>query len=351
MSIKLGQLDSTSSDTFEVDIGSEITSPERAPIAEPPPSNIVEEGDDWSAFTNPTEDVEDQTSSEAPSNQSEAQVAEVSVDAFKKEHKFKLDPADEELRRTLRRGLKAPKFKEELDKVRAENQKLASDMASAKEASEVWSEIQGHLESGNIEKVMRAVVGDKFDSFLQEKLERQIEYMNADPLRRAEMEREDADQRTSLIQSQKDKRIKELEAREQEIQEKAQIDKYVGYATPALEKTKFQVDEVEDADLRNKLNKRLWKNAWDELEVHMKSGQPLSPKLIHQTFAQEAKILKAGIKKAVSAKVESVTAKQEKLATTTAAALATSNYPSNKTEEAASKWNGRSAKDLLKMFR
>lgn len=352
--IKLGALDSTASDSFEVDVGSETTSPVPSvgvlPEVAPTPS-IVEQGDEWFDEGGSAPEQGDVPVEGDPNPVTETQSLEVSVDAFKKEHKFKLDPNDDELRRTLRRGLKAPKFKEELDKFRSENQKLQEQIKSGQEAAGIWGEIKENLESGNIEKVLRAVAGDKFDSFLEAKLGRQIEYMSADPLRRTEMEKEDATAQMSLIQTQKDKRIKELEAREVATKEEAQLEKYMSYATPALEKYKFAETEVADRDLRNKLNKRLWKSAWDELETYHTNGQPLSPSLVGKVFAQEAKILKAGIAKTVAAKVEATTQKQEAVATKTAAAIATSKYPTQPADNTGVKWNGRSAKDLLKLFR
>jgi len=372
MTTKLNALDSSASDSFEIDLTPDqaATSPESTSIETgdtPTPEDLsVPEGDDWFDEGGATPEIleqEDPSISEegesqeqeesSEESQAEAQFEKVSIDAFKKEHEFTLDPEDAMLRRTLRRGLKAPKFKEELDKVRAENTTLTTTIGEQKEGVEVWNEIREHMEAGQYERVFRAIAGEQFDEFLEGRINRRVEYMEADPVRRSEMDREDSDERVNFAHSQKDKRIKELEDRDVQRSEEAQLEKFMGYATPALEKVKFNSDEIEDGDVRNRLNKRLWRNAWDELDLLQEAGTPITPRVIHQTFTSESKLLKAGIKRAVKNKTKEVNTKQAEAAQEMAANIATSKYPAKKgsVNEAISDWNGKSAKDLLKFFK
>lgn len=387
MSTKLDNLDSTAASSFTMDINGALTSGDtdtgaQIPSDSPksPDLSSLDEGasdfisSDWFDESDagvkfkestPREDelqsTEEQEQGEEPSSESAqseeakaSSASEISIEAFKKEHTFKLDPEDANLRRTLRRGLKAPKFKEELDKSRQELADLKSTIETQREAVSVWDEIKEHIEAGNYEKVFRAVAGDKFDEYLQNKLNRRIEYMEADPLRRAEMEREDASEAFRQSQAMKDKRIKELEARDASREEEAQLSRYESYAIPALEQNKFTADEVKDSDVRHRLNKRIWRNAWDELDDLRVAGQPITQRTINSVFAQEAKLLKGEITRRASTEATETVKKEESAAKELAAQVATSRYPKqpSKTEqEIASKWDGRSAKDLFKLFR
>ena len=255
---------------------------------------------------------------------------EVSIDAFKKEHKFKLDPEDADLRRTLRRGIKAPKIKAELDKIQAELAEFQKPEVAEK--IQVWDELKEYAAEGEYDRVMQAILGDQYDEFLDRKVSERLEYEEADPARRAEMDLDKYKRQQSWKEKQWNKEKEAQAAQEQARQEAATLDKWESYGVPALEKFGFSDSEVVDEDRRFQLNQHLWESTWSAIENYAQGDESkITPALVQKAFKRKASLLKYGSTKPVEAQVEQALEKKKEEAASTAAGIATANYP-KKTE-------------------
>jgi hypothetical protein len=376
--MKLNALDSTAASSFEVeDINfggtaaeSNIETGDLPPPPAPESFNDTESDDFFdqeSAFSGKSDEqspspTDASDSGETPTDESQPanadSKAEVSIDAFKKEHKFKLDPTDEDLRRTLRRGIKAPKLKAELDTALAELKKYQDP--AVKQKIEVWDELKEFASQGDYDRVFQAILGDKYEQFLSNKISNRLEYEEADPARRAEMDKERTIREYDYKDRQKEKRLQELERQQQEGRDAATLDKWEGYGVPAVEKFGFNADLIPDADRRHHLNQKLWKLSWDDIEeVAGDSPDKVTPGLVAKVFKRNAELMKYSTKVAAEAQVDKITEQKKQAAARTAAAVATAqhpkkNAPSGDMDRRVDEWvksGAKSAKDLLKFFK
>ncbi len=371
MATKLNVIDSTAASSFEmgdIDLGnpaSEVPSqPTEAP--EPLPEQFNEISDDFFdqelAMENqsseaPTSNSGEAEASDTPTPAEETSLAEVSIDAFKKEHKFKLDPSDADLRRTLRNGIKAPKIKAELDKALTELKHFQSK--DVQDKIQVWDELKDFASQGDYDRVFQAILGENYQQFLDKKISDKLEYEDADPIRRSEIDKERMKRDYDYKDRQREKQIKDMEAKAQESKDQATLDKWEGFAVPALQKFGFDETLIADADRRNSLNQKLWKLSWDDIEENVDSFDQVSPGLVAKVFKRNAELMKYSTKVAAEAKVEQITTQKKEAAAKTAANIATSNYPKANVEsgdvqrrvDAWAKSGAKSAKDLLKFFK
>jgi len=360
------QIDSSASNDSGLDFFGPSTAGQEN--AEPPPSSpSVTDLTDEDLFGGPSEsnatsgDTEaaapegDQPlvgeESEAPKQESQSEVPTVSIDIRGKQKEFKLDPKDEVLRRTLRNGERAAAIKAEAEKLKVEHKEMSGKLKDYSEAHEVLNEIRALGQEGEYSRIVKAVLGDKFEAFLESTIDEYESFKRASPEERRLMDMERSKKDATYADRIKDREIKRL--REQLESESTQKEdgKVHGYATSALTSHKFKEDEIPDADIRHHLNKRTWNNAWDSLKK-LSATRELTPDLINKVFEKEFKLMRYGQNKgSTQAKAQVIEEKKEKAATT-AAAIATSNYPSQKTQgKDLSKWNGKNAHDLLKLFR
>ena len=281
---------------------------------------------------------------------------EISIDVFKKEHKFKLDATDAELRRTLRRGVKAPKLKAELDKV---NEQLAAfNTPEVQEKIAVWDELKEFAGNGDYDRVFQAILGDSYGTFLDGKINDRLEYEDADPLRRSEIDGERMKRDYEFKDREREKRIQSMEQKAAERQEAADLSKWESYAMPAVSKYGFGEDLVSDPDRRQQLNAKLWKLSWDDIEELADSASDVSPQMVAKVFKKNAQLMKYSSGKVASKEVGAITEKKKKQAAASAASVATSKYPTTvgkqrNLNDVAADWKksgSKSAKDLLKFW-
>jgi len=271
------------------------------------------------------ENVEDAEISE-PTDSEQTAADEVSIDAFKKEHKFKLDPEDADLRRTLRNGVKFKKGKADLNKVKSELEALQAP--EVQEKIQVWDELKSYVADGDYDKVFQSILGDAYGSFLEQKLSDKLEYEEADPARRAEMDMDRYKREQSYKERQWEREREEIRAKEQSRQDTATLDKWEGYGVPALDKYGFNESEVSDADRRYQLNQHLWESTWTAIENYAKGDESkITPNLVAKAFQKKANLLKYGTTKPAEKRVEEVTEQKKQEAAVTAASVATANYP------------------------
>jgi hypothetical protein len=175
---------------------------------------------------------------------------------------------------------------------------------------------------------MQAILGDQYEAFLDAKVNERLEYEEADPARRAEMDLDKYKRQQSWKEKQWTKEKEAQKAQEEARQEAATLDKWESYGVPALEKFGFTESEVEDEDRRYQLNQHLWESTWSAIENHVKGDvEKITPALVQKAFRRKASLLKYGSTKPVEAQVEQALEKKKEEAASTAAQMATANYP------------------------
>jgi hypothetical protein len=366
----MNQVDSSASDNFtsEIDFSSGTVvggAPGGNPEPEPQPLGLQDEGEDWDfggnsnveagngGDTKPAEAAATQNETgegeDGQTSESQSEVPSVSIDIRGKQKTFKLDPNDEVLRRTLRNGERAVHIKQEAEKLKVEHKAMSEQLENYRQAHDVFNEIQSLQKEGEYERIVRAVLGDKFDGFVEDLFGQYEAFKSATPQERALMERERSLKDKTYAERVKDREIQRLKEQLSKESTQKEDGRVHGYATAALTSHKLTEAEIPDADVRHNLNKRTWNNAWDTLK-QLSATRELTPDLINKVFEREFKLIRYGQTKGTSQAASSAVENKKQVAATKAAAIATSNYPGNSQASAGKglKWNGKDAKDLLR---
>jgi hypothetical protein len=367
MSLSLAQLDSSSSDGFFSDVNTDGTvSGGKVGDLPPPDSHLFDmnAGTEFGADVTVPQPEVAPTESEAPKESEVSESAKepsteapsVSIDVRGKQKTFKLDPNDEVLRRTLRNGERAASVKAENDKLKAERSDLDGKVKTFGEAHEVIQELKSLVSTGDtmdLERAVKAILGDdKFADLMRAQFDEYENYKSASPEERARMSAERRLKDTSYAERMKDREIQKLRNDIKSENEKRNDGVIHGYATTALGEHKFKESDIPDDDIRYRLNKRAWNNSWETIR-EVSATREITPALINKVFEREFNLLKHATKGNNAAAVSKSVEQKKAVAATTAAAVATSNYPKPAQSGGVdiSKWNGKSAKDLLNLFR
>lgn len=273
-------------------------------------------------------------------------VPEVEVKGGKVSKKFKLAKDDPELTKTLQHGLMAGKYRHERDKL-ARDLKAEREAAKAvREKAQVWDQLDELARLGQHDKVARAVLGDANYEALRKEILREYDVtQNGDPDARYAYEKERSEREGKFTQHMYERKLQEAEKRLQDRDDQVESDRLRTLGTTALVKYDFR-NFVEDRDLANQLNQKLWKVAWAELE-EMSDDREVTPELVTKVFAENAKVLRGGMRRAVDAKVNQVIETKKQEAKRQATIAATERYPTGSQPDLTG-WDGRNAKDLLK---
>ena len=336
------------------DAGSEWSAPEAAvttateaappeavtnPVAEESQEVVV--ADPWDKDPN---DSEVAAKAPAPTTPS----GEFEVRGSKGSKKFKMDPNDPELTRTLQMGLDYRRMQSERDQARKELTQRAKDSTPVAEKAKVWDELNELARLGHREKIAQAVLGDEGYARLKEEiLLEQAAADSGDPDVRHEFANARSKKDREWQETQYQKKMSDLEGKLAAIEEKSSMDTYRTLGTSALQKHDFR-GYVEDADLATGLNNKLWKLAWSDIEELADAGDTITPELVNKTFAANARILRAGQGKAVNERVAQVIEQRKADTKSKLQVAATQQQSGGQTD--LSSWTSGKAKDLLKML-
>jgi hypothetical protein len=343
----------------DFEAGNEFSNP-MAAVTAPEPQDAPEvetqtpaDGDDapvestWDDKpTNPDDAPEsDETAAQAATTAA-ATAVEFEIKGAKGVHKFKLDPNDEQLQKTLKMGLGAAKWQRERDEARRELAKLKPDATAATEKAQVWDELERLAKGGHRDRVARAVLGDEgYAELVKEIVRETIGYEQATPDERARMDQDRARKEREWQDNTHQRQKKSLEDKYQALEDKIETDRLRSLGTAALQRHDF-TGYVADKDVANAMNNKLWRLAWSDLEDMSDQGQDITPESIQRVFAANAKVLRAGQSKAVNEKVAKVIEDKKVAAKAKAQVVATERYPTSQPDT--SSWDGRSAKSLLR---
>lgn len=365
MAINIDTLDATAADSFAPDLGAPssagsidelntgIPNVEDLPGSEHGSDGFFDEDDvygrpqqesDESLDGEATDEESDSTEQEA----NDSSLPKMTIDIEGKQVEFALDPEDETLRRTLRRGVKFDKLKEKFNIQKSEVAEYAKVAEDAKEAQEVFSAVQEHIADGNVDYAVRAFLGERYSEYMESQIEFAMRYADADPRERELMDKEREATGLSQKERQKDRELRKLKEQLELKEMDTQTEKYNSIAQSAYRKAEISADEVNNESKRYALNKRLWKNSWSTIEELQDGGRTITPKLMQKVFSHESKLLKSLLGK--SSGNPKVKEKKQEMAKQTAAAVATQNYPSNK-ERNTNKHAGKSFRQLLDLLK
>jgi hypothetical protein len=351
MAIERGEFDAgndwgaTPAEAIAEAVAQEAPEPGETPSESPETeatAEAVEEVPTW-ADTDPKE--EDAEAAPAAKTVTPAAAQVMEVKGAKGVHKFELRPDNEELTNTIKLGLGARQWQKERDDARKEatTAKKAADDAGQK--AKVWDELQELTQLGQRDKVARAVLGEEgYQSLVKQIVRDVVEFSDADPERKLEIERERMKQDSDfkIWQSERKRTAAEtaLEARENAIEEKDLRSKM----TSALQANSF-AKTIKDRDVAQQRNAKLWKMSSSDLVEMADAGTEITPELINKVFAENAKFINPG-QTTAKAEVAKTIEKKKVDAKKVAQVAATERHPVQTT--ALSQPIGNSAKALLR---
>jgi len=357
-----GDLGGNSEAQFTALIQGGDSAPEPAPEPEAPAAEGAEQtptADTWSADAQ-TEDVNQETASEGseetqpPSESNEQAVDPVSGKTIEVKHKgkaieFNLDSEDPKLKKAIELGLGARGWQLERDEARRALKEYKEKLPELEDKAKVWGQLEELVQGDQLELAAQAVLGQEGFSRLQDRiLEGYRITEGGDPDERYQWEQARSERQQSWKEQQYERRIQELEARQQSREDGIERDRLRSLGTDALVKYDFR-SHVEDQDTAAALNKKLWQVSFTDLEDLVDQGREATPELVRKVFARNAKIMRGGMGKVAKATVAQTIEAKKQSAKQEARVAATERYPQgsqgkNKLEG----WDGTDAKDLMK---
>lgn len=317
---------------------------EEAPVAPAPTEPQGEPADIPTTWADPTAQDGQPTETQAPTPP--AAPAKVKVRGNRGEQEFDLNPENEELKRTLSLGLGAGKWKQERDEARQEAARAKAELEALRSKSGRVDTVQALAQRGHYEQAVRKAIGDEaYQKFVQTMAQEFDDYTSGDPERRSAIERSRLERAQRYKDEEAEERVKAATSRLEALESKIESDRLHSVGTKALQTHDFR-GFVKDPDQAQALNQKLWRLAWSELEDSSEAGQPITDAMVAKVFADNAKVLQAGLTRQVEERVTKVVEQKKADAKAAAQVIATERYPKGAPD--LSGWDGRSSKDLLK---
>lgn len=264
--------------------------------------------------------------------------------------KFELSPDNPQLIKTLQFGTVAPTWKRERDEARKE---LAAERAKFKTREERATrvdEVEGLAQAGHIEQAARVALGETaFKTLVQQMVDEAVEYAEANPARRAEIDRAREGRYRAFDKWNADREVQRSKTELETLRDQVESDKLQSLGTAALNQFSFK-RTIQDPDVAHQMNQKLWKLAWADLEDLAEQGQDITPEAVKQAFSMNYKVLASVIQKQTDTKVTKIIDTKKQDAKTKAQLVATERYPKASTTDAG-EWDGKSAKGLWRALK
>lgn len=289
----------------------------------------------------------DKSAPQSDSEKPRAAPATLEIKTGKGVKKFDLTPENQELVKELQLAQGARQWQRERDEARKTKAEVEAALAKERSRAGVWDEIQSLAQAGQSERVVRAVLGDKFDAFRKQMLGEELGYENGSPEDRAAIEKSRVQRDRDFEKYTYERKLADREAKLSQIEDTHESTRLKTIGTSALQQHDFR-RTIQDPDVAQALNDKLWRLAWSDLEDAAEAGQDISPDVITAAFEQNAKVLGAGRNKQVEANVTKVLETKKQDAVKRAQIAATERYPTTKPD--VSGWDGRRSKDLLRLL-
>lgn len=293
-----------------------------APAAEADDSDGVETGDiDISSLTGESSS-EPEIDIGALDKQDDAPAVastpELEIKSDGKMFKFKLDPEDADLRRTLEWGKAAPRFVKERKEAQREVERLKQENGTLAERANRIAELEDILKGGNEALAVKALLGDEgYKKFFNDQVFKRVRYELAD----------DADEKAKIAQEFLNaEREQERFLNNREI--KKRDDKLASYESEKNAQVQRSIAESEyfrhsfahlekDETKQEALSHKLWKLAMSDIEeyaadIKEKTGKEptISRETYRKAFDENYKFLAGNLKSAAPAAAAKTEQKQ-----------------------------------------
>lgn len=327
-------------------VAAELSTPEPEVAPETPEAPEADEATERAAWEDQTEAADETPVPETP--KAPAAPATLEVKGAKGVQKFNLTESDPVLKRTLEFGLVAPVWKKERDLANIRATEAEAKVKPLAEKAARVDEVGSLTQAGFHEQAARVALGeDAFDKLVTGLVAEALEYAEADPARRAEIERS-RDGRTRAYDKYKtEAEMRKKDQRLEELESSIETKRLTGHGTLALKANDFR-KVIKDPDVAHNLNQKLWKLAWADLEEMAEAGKDVTEADIDRAFSVNAKVLRSVIQRQTATEVTKTIETKKADAKTKAQAVATQRYPQTQGPDL-SKWDGK-AGSLLKLL-
>lgn len=282
---------------------------------------------------------------------------ELKVKGFKEPQKIKLDPNDETLKSLLNKGIRfEKKMAETAEQRRALEQRLSQlqDYEAKAEVAERVEAARKLAEQGYHQHALSTIMGESADSFIDTLVEERIQYQNASPEERLQIDL-DRQKKQEALQRQRDAdRIAKLEAQINSRSEEVREAEYTGYIDDA--KSRYDLSQwVDDSDVADSLNDMLNSAAMSDIlklqrQREAKGESNITQRDIRRAYAKRAKQLIQHQERQSSKIADEKVSQQAETAAKNAKVASTKNYEQS---DIMSEWqkSGGNMSDLVDMFR
>lgn len=267
-----------------------VNSAKETPDADNTADEIELEGEEDTSTEDTSEDLELEIddAEETPSN-------ELSIDLDDKAHKFKLDPKDKDLNRTLKRGLLAPKLVRERETKIKELTTQVKELTAEKTHADELKTIRQMVEAGHPRQALKQLFGDEgFKKFFEGVIYSRVkaELAEDSAAAKAALAKQEADEDKQYADYTKEK---EFQKREEALKSKEEIrekETHVDLAQAAYEKFSFK-DLNLPAAVEKQFQEKMWKLAMNDImdfvEEYKEANNGEEPSITYKTYEKAFK--------------------------------------------------------------
>lgn len=251
------------------------------------------------------------------------------VKGDKKDYEFELNPDNEDLRKIIERGIGANRWAYEKTQAIKEAEALRTKLEgleAARQKASLIDEVQDLMQRGYTAHAVKALLGEEgFESFKKQEIIGTIDYENATPEERFEMDRQRLDREKQWEIDKREKRLQELEKRAAEQQEQTSLDRAHGIGEKFLAKYDLS-NYIDDPVIATKANTKLWSMAWDDLGSLGVHPSEFTTSQIEKAFRENAYFLRGLQERQVDSRLAKATEEKKKVAQSQAQLIARNNY-------------------------
>ena len=297
--------------------------------AEDTPAQEIGDYEQSTSFNDENNDGQNTDTPDGSASRTEFSKIEIKGD--KQLREFTLDPDNKELLETLKYGVGARRAFNEA----AVYKKKLADLESkyegfddVRQKANIIDDVKRLVEQGHTTQAIKAILGDEgFDSFRKQEIISTIDYENAPPEERYEMDLARKDREKQWEMDKSEKRIQELETRANKQQDQVEFDRIHGLGETYLAKYDLS-DYISDADTAQQMNDAMWNLAWDDIKVLKEQGVEIAASHVEKAFRRRAHLLRGSLKKSVDERLNKATDAKRETAKTQAQMIARTNYTS-----------------------
>ena len=262
-----------------------------------------------------------------------AEIAKLKIKANGQEHEFELSADNEELREALEYGVAGKKSFSQANKLVADAKKRITELESkyanyndVSSKAKTIDDISSLIENGHTEEAVRALLGEKYEDFKRNEIISTIDYENATPHERAEMDKERSDRDRVRTAEKTQQEISALKQQLADREDDIVVDRYAGLAENLLSKYSMS-NFTDDAVRAEKLNAFVYKSVMNDMADF--DVDQWTPRLMEKMFREQTSLIRGNIQKMTDDRVAQTIEAKKTEATGQAQMVASRNYTGN----------------------